>query len=253
MVLLPLEVMVKPLELGFKYHFEGDKPSNRTDKVNHPVSDVISLLTEQPELFFSHIVRLLNTHDGFFATYLQPVLRKHFQHSNLALTSIYIDSTSAFITALLPLLRRKVFAFLPQVAKQPHLLSHFIHELINFDVTITDEWGYDGGNSVEGWRGLAWEVLVKHSWFGAWLDVEKNCRHFVFSRHSNKQFANTLQLLYLATKLLSTKRRVEKSITIVLIPLLPNPQAPPFELTICSKRLQIVTDLSRPSPRNCAF
>ena len=32
-VLLPLEVMMKPLELRFRYHFEGDKPTNRQDKV----------------------------------------------------------------------------------------------------------------------------------------------------------------------------------------------------------------------------
>lgn len=33
LVLLPLEVMVKPLELRFRYHFEGDRPTNRPDKV----------------------------------------------------------------------------------------------------------------------------------------------------------------------------------------------------------------------------
>jgi hypothetical protein len=34
-VLFPLEVMVHPLELRFKYHFNGDKPTNRLDKVSH--------------------------------------------------------------------------------------------------------------------------------------------------------------------------------------------------------------------------
>ena len=33
LVLLPLEVMVKPLVLRFKYHFEGDRPTNKLDKV----------------------------------------------------------------------------------------------------------------------------------------------------------------------------------------------------------------------------
>jgi hypothetical protein len=32
-VLFPLEVMVHPLQLRFKYHFSGDKPTNRLDKV----------------------------------------------------------------------------------------------------------------------------------------------------------------------------------------------------------------------------
>ena len=31
--LLPLEVMAKPLALRFRYHFEGDKQTNRLDKV----------------------------------------------------------------------------------------------------------------------------------------------------------------------------------------------------------------------------
>ncbi len=135
----------------------------------------------QPEIFFTYAVNLLNTHNAFLATHLQPILHRHFQNSNLALTSVYIDSTSAFITALLPMLRRKILALLPRIAKQPHLLSHFVHELINFDVTLKEEWGYDGGNRMEGWRGLAWEVLVKRHWFGAWLDVEKNCKHLALA------------------------------------------------------------------------
>jgi hypothetical protein len=32
-ILLPLDVMVRPLELRFKYHFSGDRPTNRLDKV----------------------------------------------------------------------------------------------------------------------------------------------------------------------------------------------------------------------------
>lgn len=160
LVLLPLEVMVKPLELRFRYHFEGDRPTNKLDK---------------PEYFLSHVVGLLNTYDQFFAIYLQPILREHFRKSNLALTSIYIDSTSALITALLPMLRHKIFEVLPKISNQPQLLSHLIHELMSFDVSLRDEWGYDGGNSVQGWDGLTWEVLVKKGWFGRWLKVEKDC------------------------------------------------------------------------------
>lgn len=160
LVLLPLEVMAKPLELRFKYHFEGDRPTNKLDK---------------PEYFLSHVVGLLNTYDQFFAIYLQPILRDHFKKSSLALTSIYIDSTSAFITALLPMLRHKIFAVLPKISTQPQLLSHLIHELMSFDVSLRDEWSYDGGNSVQGWNGLTWEVLVKKDWFGRWLKVEKDC------------------------------------------------------------------------------
>ena len=48
LVLLPLEVMAKPLELRFKYHFEGDRPTNKLDKVSldrntYMVSALISI------------------------------------------------------------------------------------------------------------------------------------------------------------------------------------------------------------------
>ncbi|KAL8996481.1 MAG: hypothetical protein Q9169_004031 [Polycauliona sp. 2 TL-2023] len=167
LVLLPFEVMVKPLELRFQYHFSGDRPTNKLDK---------------PEYYLSHIMGLLNNYDEFFATHLQPLLRKRFKTSNLSMTSIFIDSTSALITALLPMLRRKVYGVIPQIAKQPQLLSHFIHELINFDTSLRDEWGYDGGSGIQGWKRLTWEVLVKREWFSRWLEVEKT---FALSRYQN--------------------------------------------------------------------
>jgi len=166
-VLLPLEVMVKPFGLRFQYHFDGDRPTNRLDK---------------PEYFLSHVVGLLNTHEEFFAFNLQPILSRHFRGSNLALNSCYIDSTSALITALLPMLRRKIFALLPQISKQPQLLSHLLHELMSFDVSLREDWGYDGGFGAEGWKGLTWEVLVEKDWFGTWLKVEKD---FALSRYHN--------------------------------------------------------------------
>ena len=44
-VLLPLQVMVQPLALRFRYHFSGDKPTNRLDKVRIFECYVLSLLT----------------------------------------------------------------------------------------------------------------------------------------------------------------------------------------------------------------
>lgn len=73
------------------------------------------------------------------------------------------------------MLRRKIYALLPQISNQPRLLSHLVHELMGFDVSLKDEWNYDGGNAIQGWKGLTWDVLVKKDGFSKWLDVEKNC------------------------------------------------------------------------------
>ncbi|KAL8870314.1 MAG: hypothetical protein Q9174_003615 [Haloplaca sp. 1 TL-2023] len=170
LVLLPLEIMVKPLDLRFQYHFSGDRPTNKLDK---------------PEYFLSHIMGLLNTYDDFFAIHLQPILRNRFKTSNLAMTSIFFDATSALITALLPMLRRKMLNVMPQIAKQPQLLSHFIHELMGFDISLRDEWGYDGGRGIEGWKGLTWEVLVKKDWFNRWFEVEQKFIQVALSRYQS--------------------------------------------------------------------
>ncbi|CAO2656064.1 Nn.00g048670.m01.CDS01 [Neocucurbitaria sp. VM-36] len=166
-VLFPLEVLVQPLEMRFRYHFDGDKPTNRVDR---------------PEYFLSHITTLLNDYSGFVGDHLQPILLRHFRGTDLALNPVYIDAMSAFITALLPMLRTKVASLLPKVASQPQLLSHLMHELMSFDTTIRDTWGYDGGYGIDGWKGLSWEFLVQGDWFGRWLQVEKD---FALSRYQN--------------------------------------------------------------------
>ena len=86
-VLFPIEVLVQPLEMRFRYHFDGDKPTNRIDR---------------PEYFLSHITTLLNDYSAFVSDHVQPVLLRHFRGTNLALNPVYIDAMSAFITALLP-------------------------------------------------------------------------------------------------------------------------------------------------------
>jgi hypothetical protein len=159
-VLFPFEVLVRPLEMRFRYHFEGDKPTNRIDR---------------PEYFLSHITTVLNDYSGFVIDYVQPILLRHFRGTDLALNPVYIDATAAFVTALLPMLRSKISLLLPKVAGQPQLLSHLMHEVMGFDTTIREEWRYDGGYGVDGWKGLSWELLVQGDWFGRWLQVEKDC------------------------------------------------------------------------------
>lgn len=55
-----------------------------------------------------------------------------------------------------------------------------MHELMAFDTSLKNDWNYDGGNRVDEWKGLTWEVLVKKEWFGRWLEVERDCRCFTF-------------------------------------------------------------------------
>ena len=157
-VLLPLEVMIQPLAIRFRYHFYGDKPTNRLDK---------------PEFFLTHILDLLERHGDFMSNLLGPILDDRAMASE-ALESIYTDGLSAFITALLPTVEAKCLSFLPQISQQPQLLSHFIHEMMAFDSALRDSWGYVPiPRMVMEWKGLTWRILNTHGYFGTWLKVEK--------------------------------------------------------------------------------
>ncbi|KAI5237863.1 hypothetical protein E4T43_07854 [Aureobasidium subglaciale] len=166
-VLLPLEIMVRSLELRFNYHFSGDRPTNRLDK---------------PEYFLNHVLELINTYCGFFQSNLQPQLLANFRGSDLALIPAYIDATSALITALIPMLQKKLLSVLPQVADQPQLLSNLMHEVMTFDATLQEEWNYTPLSPATVWRGLAHYVLEKQSYFVQWLAVE---RDFALARYES--------------------------------------------------------------------
>jgi hypothetical protein len=161
LVLLPLKIMVRPLELGFRYHFEGDRPTNRL---------------ERPEYFLNHITEsFLDQYNDFMIERVQPLLLQQFRNTSLGLNPAYVDATSAFITALLPMVRNKLLTTLPKLS-EPQLLSHLIHEVIKFDTTLREDWRYDDGSRGEPWKGLAGEILNQDEYFEKWLKVEKDCK-----------------------------------------------------------------------------
>ncbi|KAJ9661916.1 hypothetical protein H2198_001668 [Neophaeococcomyces mojaviensis] len=164
-ILLPLVVMVHPLALRFRYHFYGDKPTNRLDK---------------PEYFFSHFLDVLEQHHLLMTDLLQPILDERVRKDD-RLDLVYTDAVSSFITALLPMVAAKCLSLLPQLTSQPQLMSHFIHEMMSFDTTLQQSWAYSPfAGPLRDWKGLTWDMLTKHGFFTAWLSVEKD---FALSRY----------------------------------------------------------------------
>lgn len=166
-VLLPLAVTINPLLLRFRYHFYGDRPTNRLDK---------------PEYFFSHVLDLLDQHGAWVANLLQPVLDARIA-VNQELENLYTDALSSFITALLPMVTQKCLSLLRQLTSRPPLLSHLMHELMSFDDTLRNSWAYSPyPGPLSTWKGLTHTILTKHDYFNPWLAVEKG---FALSRYRN--------------------------------------------------------------------
>ncbi|KAI5820175.1 TIP-1 family-domain-containing protein [Pyronema omphalodes] len=158
--LLPFEVLVKPLALRFRYHFEGDKPTNRADK---------------PEWFLAHLTELITTYTPFLTHVIEPILAS--SPNELINTR---DVINEFITALLPIVRRKTQRLLPNITGDAQLLSHFIHELVKFDAELREEFYYAPFGCDGLWKGMTHEVLVVENGFPGWLHVEKE---FALSRY----------------------------------------------------------------------
>lgn len=137
----------------------------------------------KPEYFLSHISDLISTYIDFFTTYLQPVLDRRVEFVDEELRWHFLSATNAFITSLLPMVRRKIDTFIPQVETSPQLLSHFVHELMKFDDDIRQMWNYlPNPYSTENWKGLTSEILSQQNWFERWLQVEKE---FALSRYKD--------------------------------------------------------------------
>lgn len=126
---------------------------------------------------------LITQFGGFFTSYLQPILDEKAQSTGSNLEWNFYNSLHAFINALLPMLRQKIDSFLPQISNHPQLLSHFIHELMNFDNEIRESWNYlPDPYADDNWKGLTWEVLTKQAWYNRWLQVEKD---FALARYKD--------------------------------------------------------------------
>lgn len=126
---------------------------------------------------------LINTYGGLFDSYLQPIFDEKAQTVGPTLEWNFCNASHAFITALLPVLKHKLKTLLPQISNHPQLLSHIIHELMNFDGEVRESWNYlPDPYSDDNWKGMTWEVLTKQGWFERWLEVEKD---FALARYKD--------------------------------------------------------------------
>ena len=113
--------MAQPISLRFRFHFYGDKPTNRLDK---------------PEYFLSHVLDLLEQHHIFLTDNFQPILDARIQGDD-RLDLVYTDAVSAFITALGPMVKAKLPANLvvdcshANSSKKPELQPLVMADVVN--------------------------------------------------------------------------------------------------------------------------
>lgn len=145
-------VLAEAFEVRFKFHFGSNRETNRLDKV---------------EWVFNYVVSFVEEHSAFLDESVQEVLSQ----------ADHIDGSERialheFITALLPVVSRKISKLIPQVLESPDLLAHTIYETQNFDGVLKEKFFYSPfGHSR--WNGLSGHVLSRKEWFSRWLDIER--------------------------------------------------------------------------------
>ncbi|AAW41871.2 hypothetical protein CNBB3130 [Cryptococcus deneoformans B-3501A] len=154
--LYPVQALVHPIELRFRYHFMGTKGTNRIDK---------------PEWAFANILDQTYIHQTFLATYIQTLT------SQAGYTSVSVKSE--FTLLLLPILLSLLRARIPHLLDHPALLAHTVYQTVVFDEAVRGG-GFDlkatslyEGRDAPAWEGLVGVVLREDDWFERWLTGEK--------------------------------------------------------------------------------
>ena len=141
------DLLFSPLHLRFQYHFTGEKPTNRLDKLEWALA------------FISNVVTL---HAPVLDAYVQPILLR----SPLA----HVSAQLSLIASMLRLLRGKLEQSLPLLLSRPVLLRHTVDELLSFESQLRAEWRFP-----EEEEGVT-ELLCKDGRgdvFERWLSVDK--------------------------------------------------------------------------------
>ncbi|KAH7883865.1 RINT-1 family protein [Phlebopus sp. FC_14] len=156
--LYPLQALVQPIALRFKYHFDAERETNRLDK---------------PEWYFTHIANVAHDHKSFMDGVVQNLLcGTTFQH---------INAWHNYTTLLLPILERKIKRSIPSLLTHPALLAHTVYQSLVFDTTLR-EMGYEfvseeqpNDSDVQDVEkgGISRVILDQKEWFSAWLEGEK--------------------------------------------------------------------------------
>ena len=143
-ILPPLQLLFKPFEVRFCFHFTGNKATNSK---------------ENPEWYFTQILQWISLHDAFLDTWIQPELE------NAGCTDV--SAKHEFMRTLVRLVILKLAADLPQVEYDDDLFCHTIQETLNFERELRLGYGYPSSQP------SVLSVLTQAQNFERWIQIER--------------------------------------------------------------------------------
>ncbi|XP_045720823.1 RAD50-interacting protein 1 isoform X2 [Mirounga angustirostris] len=138
-VILPLQIMLTPLQKRFRYHFRGNRQTN-----------VIS----KPEWYLAQVLIWIGNHTQFLDEKIQPILDK-------------VGTSLEFSRGLMMLVLEKLAADIPCLLYDDNLFCHLVDEVLLFERELHSVYGYPGTFA------NCMHILSEETCFQRWLTVER--------------------------------------------------------------------------------
>ncbi|XP_039105716.1 RAD50-interacting protein 1 isoform X1 [Hyaena hyaena] len=142
-VILPIQIMLTPLQKRFRYHFRGNRQTN-----------VIS----KPEWYLAQVLMWIGNHTQFLDEKIQPILDK---------VGPSVNARLEFSRGLVMLVLEKLAADIPCLLYDDNLFCHLVDEVLLFERELHSVYGYPSTFA------NCMHILSEDTCFQRWLTVER--------------------------------------------------------------------------------
>ncbi|XP_021109591.1 RAD50-interacting protein 1 isoform X1 [Heterocephalus glaber] len=142
-IILPIQIMLTPLQKRFRYHFRGNRQTN-----------VIS----KPEWYLAQVLMWIGNHTQFLDEKIQPILDK---------AGSTVNARLEFSRGLMMLVLEKLASDIPCLLYDDNLFCHLVDEVLLFDRELHSAHSYPGTFA------NCMHILSEETCFQRWLTVER--------------------------------------------------------------------------------
>ncbi|KAL4669591.1 hypothetical protein H8959_008145 [Pygathrix nigripes] len=142
-VILPIQIMLTPLQKRFRYHFRGNRQTNVLSK---------------PEWYLAQVLMWIGNHTQFLDEKIQPILDK---------VGCLVNARLEFSRGLMMLVLEKLATDIPCLLYDDNLFCHLVDEVLLFERELHSVHGYPGPFA------SCMHILSEETCFQRWLTVER--------------------------------------------------------------------------------
>uniref|UniRef100_U3DSR4 RAD50-interacting protein 1 n=1 Tax=Callithrix jacchus TaxID=9483 RepID=U3DSR4_CALJA len=142
-VILPIQIMLTPLQKRFRYHFRGNRQTNVLSK---------------PEWYLAQVLMWIGNHTQFLDEKIQPILDK---------VGCLVNARLEFSRGLMMLVLEKLATDIPCLLYDDNLFCHLVDEVLLFERELHSVHGYPGTFV------SCMHIFSEETCFQRWLTVER--------------------------------------------------------------------------------